>query len=103
LVRERDCRGACILEHLGLSLNRVQYRIELLAQRAPDTGPPIMVLSPEAKRVIDHALREARQLGDQYVGTEHLLLGLLQEGLAARVLHQLGASPERVRRALEKV
>src|SRR5437773_10201646 len=61
-----------------------------------------MQLTPRAKRVIDLAYEEARQLNNNYIGTEHLLLGLIREddGLAARILIKLGADLERARRVV---
>jgi ATP-dependent Clp protease ATP-binding subunit ClpA len=101
LVRERDCRGALVLEHLGIDLDRVRARVELRAGREPGAAGEHKMLTPGAKRVINHALEESRLNGDNYIGSEHLLLGLLQdEGTAGQVLDRLGASPERARRAL---
>src|SRR5437773_1081971 len=64
-----------------------------------------MQLTPRAKRVIDLAYEEARQLNNNYIGTEHLLLGLIREGdgLAARVLGRLGVDLERCRRLVERI
>jgi ATP-dependent Clp protease ATP-binding subunit ClpC len=63
-----------------------------------------MRLTPRAKRVIQLSVDEAHRLGHSYIGTEHLLLGLVRErgGVAVRVLESLGATPEKIRSAVEK-
>jgi ornithine carbamoyltransferase len=99
LVRENDSTAARILDRLGVPLGRIRSDIE--RQVTPGHGNPVqdMQLTPRAKRVIDLAYEEARQLNNNYIGTEHLLLGLIREGdgLAARVLVELGADLERTR------
>lgn len=102
LIRERDSVSARVLERLGISLDRVRMELE---QRAnPRDTPPgeERPLSPRSERVIELAYEEARRLHNNYVGTEHLLLGLIHEGegVAARILESLGASLERTRREL---
>jgi hypothetical protein len=102
LVREDDCVAARILTHLGISLKRIRADVERLVQRGQGNLGQGMQLTPRAKRVIDLAYEEARQLNNNYIGTEHLLLGLIREGdgLASRVLQKLGAELERVRRVI---
>jgi hypothetical protein len=103
MIRESDCRGARVLHHLGIDLDQVRMRIELRSPREQGSPGLDMMLAPTGKLVIDDAMTEARLLEDNYVGSEHLLLGLLKdEGLAGQVLHRLGATTERVRRALKE-
>jgi ATP-dependent Clp protease ATP-binding subunit ClpC len=84
----------------GVSLQRIRSEIERYATRSEARYGAEMQLTSRAKRVIDLAYDEARQLNNNYIGTEHLLLGLIREGegLAARVLHKLGVDIERARR-----
>ena len=92
LIREPDCKAAKILDLCGISLNRVKAEVEKQLPRSQVVPTPDMTLTPRAKRVIDLAYDEARLLGHNYIGTEHLLLGLIREseGLAGRILHKLG-------------
>jgi len=100
LVRESDSVAARILDRMGVSLNRIRAEIERQVTRGDGRLGTDMQLTPRAKRVIDLAYDEARQLNNNYIGTEHLLLGLIREGegLAARVLAKLGVDLERTRR-----
>jgi ATP-dependent Clp protease ATP-binding subunit ClpC len=100
LIRENDSVAARILDRLGVSMQRIRSEIERYAPRGDARPGQEMQLTARAKRVIDLAYDEARQLNNNYIGTEHLLLGLIREGegLAARVLHKLGVDLERARR-----
>jgi ATP-dependent Clp protease ATP-binding subunit ClpC len=100
LVRETDSVAARVLERLGVSLNRVRAEVEKQLPRGEARQTQDMTLTPRAKRVIDLAYDEARNLNNNYIGTEHLLLGLIREGdgLAGRVLAKLGVELERARR-----
>lgn len=100
LVRENDSVAARILERLGVSLGRIRSEIERQVTRGDGRLGQDMQLTPRAKRVIDLAYDEARQLNNNYIGTEHLLLGLIREGegLAGRVLAKLGVDLEHTRR-----
>ena len=100
LVRESDSVAARILDKLNIPLGRIRADIERQVTRGHGNLGQDMQLTPRAKRVIDLAYEEARQLNNNYIGTEHLLLGLIREGdgLAARVLVKLGADLERTRR-----
>jgi len=100
LVRENDSVAARILERLGVNLNRVRQEIEKQVSRGDGRLGQEMQLTPRAKRVIDLAYEEARTLTNNYIGTEHLLLGLIREseGIAGRVLARLGVELERTRR-----
>src|SRR6201989_416463 len=99
LVRENDSVAARILDRLGISLGRIRSEIERQGARGDGRLGQDMQLTPRAKRVIDLAYDEARQLNHNYIGTEHLLLGLIREGegVAARVLTNLGVDPAKVR------
>jgi len=100
LVRENDSVAARILDRIGVSLGRIRSEIERQVARGDGRLGQDMQLTPRAKRVIDLAYDEARQLNNNYIGTEHLLLGLIREGegLAGRVLSKLGVDLDRTRR-----
>lgn len=99
LIHEGDGIAARALMELGVSLEAVRERIEETVGRT--TGEPTgnAPFTPRAKKVLELSLREALQLGHSYIGTEHLLLGLVREGegVAARVLQALGIDLPRVR------
>ena len=99
LVRENDSVAARILDRMGISLGRIRAEIERQVARGDSKLGKDMQLTPRAKRVIDLAYLEARELNNNYIGTEHLLLGLIHEaeGLAGKVLTKLGADLERTR------
>ncbi|HLV81681.1 MAG TPA: ornithine carbamoyltransferase [Chthonomonadaceae bacterium] len=99
LVRENDIVAARILDRMGVPLGRIRAEIERQVTRGDGRLGQDMQLTPRGKKVIDLAYDEARQLGNNYIGTEHLLLGLLKEndGLAGRVLAKLGVTLERAR------
>lgn len=100
LVRETDSVAARILEKMGVSLSRIRAEVERRVARGDGRVGQEMQLTPRAKRVIDLAYDEARQLNNNYIGTEHLLLGLIREGegIAGQVLARLGVDLERTRR-----
>ncbi len=105
LIREGDGIGALALQSLGISLEAVRERVEETigaSVNAPTAPPPF---TPRAKKVLELSLREALQLGHGYIGTEHLLLGLVREGqgVACTVLVSLGADLPRVRRAVTEL
>ena len=99
LLREGDGYAARSLESLGISLDAVRQQVQEIigqGQQAPSGHIPF---TPRAKKVLELSLRESLQLGHNYIGTEHILLGLLREGdgVAAQVLVMLGADLDRVR------
>lgn len=100
LVRESDSVAARVLERLGVSLSRIRTEVEKQLPRGDARPSQEMTLTPRAKRVIDLAYDEQRNLNNNYIGTEHLLLGLIREGdgLAGRVLAKLGVELEKARR-----
>lgn len=102
LIGEDDSLAVRILERMGVSTKRIQAEIERLVPRGDGGTGQDMQLAPPARRVIDLAYEEARLLSTNYIGTEHLLLGLLREGngLAARTLVKLGADLTRMRQAV---
>src|SRR5512135_2835491 len=102
LIHEGEGVAAKALESLGISLDAVRQQVEEIigqGQQAPSGHIPF---TPRAKKVLELSLREALQLGHNYIGTEHILLGLIREGegVAAQVLLNLGADLEKVRSAV---
>jgi ATP-dependent Clp protease ATP-binding subunit ClpA len=99
LIRENDSVAARILDRMAVSLSRIRSEVERQVTRGDSTLGQEMQLTPRGKRVFDLAYDEARQIKNEYIGTEHLLLGLIREGegLAGRVLAKLGVDLERTR------
>jgi ATP-dependent Clp protease ATP-binding subunit ClpC len=100
LIKEGEGVAAAVLQNLGLSLEAIRLEVEKIVQ----PGPPTVVsgdipFTPKAKKVIELATDEARNLGHNYIGTEHLLLGLIREGegVASQVLANLGLDLNKVR------
>ncbi len=102
LLHERDGIAAQALTQMDIALDAVRERVEELlgVTGTVQTGSP--PFTPRAKKVLELSLREALQLGHNYIGTEHILLGLVREGegVAAQVLVSLGADLHRVRQAV---
>ena len=99
LVREGDSTAVRVLETMGVELAKVRTAIEFIIGRGDRPVVGEVGLTPQAKRVIELAIDEARRLDDHYLGTEHLLLGLVREdaGLAAGVLESVGVTIDRTR------
>src|SRR5450755_1573206 len=99
LVREGEGVAAKVLANLGVELNKVRSAVEFIIGRGDRTVAGDIGLTPRAKKVIELAVDEARRLNHHYIGTEHLLLGLLREGdgVAAGVLEKLGVTMEKAR------
>ncbi|OGO52328.1 MAG: NDP-hexose 4-ketoreductase [Chloroflexi bacterium RBG_16_68_14] len=99
LVREGDGVAAKVLSNLGVELSKVRSAVEFIIGRGDRAAMGEIGLTPRAKKVIELAVDEARRLSHHYIGTEHLLLGLVREGegIAASVLESLGVNLERVR------
>lgn len=100
LIKEGEGVAAAVLQNLGLSLDMIRLEVEKLVKAGPSTlisGD--IPFTPKAKKVIELAMDEARHLGHNYIGTEHLLLGLIREseGVASQVLLNLGLDLARVR------
>src|SRR5918994_259614 len=107
LIREGEGVAAAVLTNLNVDLEDIQQKIEETVKKgkaAAAAGPDLPYTS-RAKKVLELAMTEARELNHSYVGTEHLLLGLLREekGIAAEVLGQLGVSLEDARRETLKL
>src|SRR5271165_398551 len=100
LVREGEGVAAKVLSNLGVELNKVRSAVEFIIGRGDRIVLGDIGLTPRAKKVIELGVDEARRLNHHYIGTEHLLLGLLREGegIAAGVLESLGVKLEQARR-----
>src|SRR5205814_2589337 len=100
LVKEGSGVAANVLKNLDVDLRKIRLEVEKLVQSGPDmVTMGKLPQTPRAKKVIEYSMEEARNLNHNYVGTEHILLGLLreQEGVAAQVLMNLGLKLEEVR------
>ncbi len=99
LVREPDGVAAKVLGTLGVELNKVRSAVEFIIGRGERSAAGEIGLTPRAKKVIELAVDEARRLNHHYIGTEHLLIGLMREGegVAAGVLESLGVNLDKVR------
>jgi ATP-dependent Clp protease ATP-binding subunit ClpA len=99
LIDEGGGVAAKALESLGIGLDAVRQQVEEIIGRGQQPPSGHIPFTPRAKKVLELSLRESMQLGHDYIGTEHILLGLLREGdgVAAQVLVRLGADLDRVR------
>src|SRR6185437_8443830 len=99
LISEGEGVAARVLESLGIGLDTVRQQVEEIIGRGQQAPSGHVPFTPRAKKVLELSLRESKQLGHNYIGTEHLLLGLIREGdgVAAQVLVRLGADLNRVR------
>src|SRR6266536_2406755 len=99
LIHEGEGVAAKALDLLGISLEAVRQQVEEIIGRGQQAPSGHIPFTPRAKKVLELSLREALQLGHNYIGTEHILLGLIREGegVAAQVLVKLGADLSRVR------
>ncbi len=102
LIHEGQGVAARALESLGISLEDVRRNVEEIIGRGQETLSGHIPFTPRAKKVLELSLRESQQLGHDYIGTEHILLGLIREGegVAAQVLVKLGADLNRVRQQI---
>ncbi|MBN1963915.1 MAG: ATP-dependent Clp protease ATP-binding subunit [Anaerolineae bacterium] len=105
LIREEGGVAGRVLRELGLDPGRVENLVERMTRAEKTTSTERLELSPGTKKVLELAVDEARRLGHHYIGTEHLLLGLMRqpEGVAIDVLRRLGVSPEEIRRQTRRV
>ncbi len=105
LVSEGEGVAAKVLTNLGVQLSDVRRAVEYIIGRGDRVAPGDIGLTPRAKKVIELAVDEAKLLKHQYIGTEHLLLGLVREGggIAAGVLESMGVKLEQVRTETLKV
>ena len=99
LIHEGEGLAAKALESLGIGLDAVRQHVEEIIGRGQQALSGHVPFTPRAKKVLELSLREALQLGHNYIGTEHILLGLIREGdgVAAQVMVRLGADLNRVR------
>ena len=99
LVREGEGVAARALESLGISLEAVRQQVKEIIGRGQQASSGHIPFTPRAKKVLELSLREAQLLGHNYIGTEHILLGLIREGdgVAAQVLVRMGADLNRAR------
>ena len=104
LIREEGGVAGRVLHELGLEAERVQEIVERLTGTGQYRGGKLD-LSPGTQQVLEYAVEEARRMGHHYIGTEHLLLGLVRygEGVAIDVLRKLGVTPEQIRRQTRRV
>jgi hypothetical protein len=102
LVREGDGLGARVLVSMGVELAKVRTAVEFIIGHGDRRVSREVGLSPDAKRTIELAIDSARELGHHYIGTEHLLLGIIRvgDGIAAGVLESFGVTLERTRAAV---
>jgi ATP-dependent Clp protease ATP-binding subunit ClpA len=108
LVAEGSGVAATVLKNLDIELRKIRDWVEKICLRGPGGEPPFKGRrphTPRTKKVIDYAVEEARRLNHNYIGSEHLLLGLLreEEGVAAQVLINLGLKLEVVREEIKKL
>ncbi len=105
LLREGEGLAAKVLNNLGVEINKVRSTIESVLGRNERIIIQQIIPTSRVKKVIEISFEEARRMGNNYVGTEHLLLGLLieGEGIAAHVLEDLGANLEKVRGEIERL
>ncbi len=105
LLRQEDGVAARALVSLGVSLDEARLKVEGIIGRGQDTPSGHVPFTPRSKKVLELSLREALTLGHNYIGTEHILLGLLQEGegVAAQILVQSGVQLSDVRHAVVRL
>jgi ATP-dependent Clp protease ATP-binding subunit ClpA len=99
LLRVEEGLAACVLTTLGITVDAVREKVAQLVGDGDEAPHGQIPFTPRAKKVLELSLREAIAVGHNYIGTEHILLGLVREndGVAARVLLELGADSQRVR------
>ena len=108
LLREGEGVGGIALRNLGVELEDAQRRVEEVVGRGSDgthQPEPGLGMTPRVKRVLELARDEAQRLEHRYIGTEHLLLGIVEEGegVAARILRSLGADAEKIRSEIHRL
>jgi ATP-dependent Clp protease ATP-binding subunit ClpC len=104
LIKEEGGVAGRVLRELGLETERVQEIVERFSGSGQNRGGKLD-LAPGTQQVLEYAVEEARRMGHHYIGTEHLLLGLVRfgEGVALDVLRKLGVTPEQIRRQTRRV
>jgi len=99
LLREDEGLAARVLESLDITVERVRGQVVRIVGSGEEVKPGQIPFTPRSKKVLELALREAQHLGHDYIGTEHILLGLVREneGVAARILRDFDADSEKIR------
>jgi hypothetical protein len=102
LLREQEGVAARVLDSLGIGIDAVRAEVRKIVGMGEAPSPSQLPLTPRSKKVLELSLREALSLGHNYIGTEHILLGLVREnqGVAARILLDLGVDDEQIRTAI---
>src|SRR5574338_1681093 len=105
LMDEEGGVAGRVLRELGMTPERVREIIERVASSESRFNPDKIELAPDTQQVLEYAVDEARRMGHHYIGTEHLLLGLVRhgEGIAMDVLRKLGVTAEQIRRQTRRV
>lgn len=105
LVKEGSGVAARVLQSQGITEEKVSKEIEELIGRGEETGQQPLGFTPRTKRVLELSFREARRMGHNYIGSEHLLLGIMKEGesVAVRILMDLGVDPQKLLAELGKM
>ncbi len=105
MVREGEGVAGAVLQHLGADLSRVRKAVEFIIGRGDRIVLGEIGLTPRAKKILKLASEEAKRMNNAYVGTEHLLLGMVEEGegIAAGVLNSLGVYLQNVREETSQV
>src|SRR6266852_2974872 len=105
LLREDEGLASKVLHNLGVEVGKVRQAIESIVGRNGRFIVQQIITTSRVKKVIEISFEEARRMGHNFVGTEHLLLGLLREGegIAAQVLEDLGATTDRVQAEIERI
>jgi len=105
LVKEGSGVAARVLQSQGVTENKILREIEQLVGRGEKTGEQPLGFTPRTKRVLELSFREARKMNQNYIGTEHLLLGIMREGesVAVRILMDLGVDPQKLLAELIKI
>ena len=105
LVRETEGAAARVISSLGVDLTKVRSAVEFIIGRGEKPAQGEIGLTPRAKKVVELAVDEARRMNHTYIGTEHLLIGLLREGegVAAGVLESLGITLDKARGEVSKL
>jgi ATP-dependent Clp protease ATP-binding subunit ClpC len=105
LIRVGEGLAVKVLESLGIALDAIRQRVEESVDRGEQAPSGHIRFTSQAKTVLELSLRESNGLGDSYIGSEHILLGLIREGdgVAARVLRELGADLARTREQVTRL
>ena len=105
LVSEGTGIASKVLENQGLTENQVLEKIEELIGREDNTSSQTIGFTPRTKRVIENAFREARRLGSEFIGTEHILIGIMREAdsIAVRIMLDLNVNPQKLYNEIVKI